>query len=118
MDRSAPPLTSNWAALAYHFRRMSKGRWWVVVLVAAVVYLGVAGFVIFTTQSGSGAKADAPSDQPILASGHAEGLPFRGVALPVQRIDNLMDYGRSVDKIAALGADTIEFVVDSRQENG
>jgi len=99
---------------------MSKGRWWVVILVAGVVYLGVAGCVIFTTQAGTGAHTagDGSSDQPILASGHAEGLPFRGVAMQVQRIDDMMDYGRSVDKIAALGADTIEFVVDAKQENG
>ena len=97
---------------------MIKGRWWVVVLVAGVVYLGVAGCVIFTSQPDSGARADAPSNQPILASGRVDGLPFRGIAMQVQRIDDMMDYGRSVDKIAALGADTIEFVVDAKQENG
>ena len=57
--------------------------------------------------------------EPIIAPlGKLEGLPYRGVAMQVQRIDNVMDYGKSIDKIAELGADTILFVVDSKQENG
>src|SRR5204863_3540828 len=51
------------------------------------------------------------------ASASLEGLPFRGVVLQVQRIDAPDVYYKAVDDIAGLGADTIEIVVDSKQEN-
>lgn len=45
-------------------------------------------------------------------------LPFRGVALQVQRVDWIDRYEKNIDQIAAVGADTILLVVDARQENG
>src|SRR5207244_9685950 len=47
------------------------------------------------------------------------GLPFRGVAMQLQRVD-FMDgeYQKSIDEIVEVGADTVLFVVDSRMENG
>ena len=46
------------------------------------------------------------------------GLPFCGVAMQIQRIDLISEYEKSIDEIAALGADTVSIVVDARQENG
>ena len=98
-----------------------KGRWWIVPLAAAVVYLGVMGCVIWPTSEAAAHKPlekAGPPEAPIRPIEPPKGLPYRGVAMQVQRIDNMMDYGRSVDKVADLGADTILFVVDSKQENG
>lgn len=98
-----------------------KGRWWIIVGVAGLAYLGIMGCVMWPTQAtaahSSGVNA-LDNEPPIRPTGKLEGLPYRGVAMQVQRIDNVMDYGRSIDKIAALGADTVLFVVDSKQENG
>lgn len=97
-----------------------KMRWWMVVVLAVGVYLAVAGCVMLSTGSPSAEKTapEANDEQPILANQRVEGLPYRGFAMQVQRIDDMMDYGRCVDKIAAIGSDTVEFVVDSKQENG
>ena len=95
-----------------------------VVAVAAVVYVAAAGCVLLTADTppagSQGRSASEPADgqQPAPVKAQVEGLPFRGFAMQVQRIDNVMDYGRSVDKIAEMGLDTILFVVDSKQENG
>lgn len=51
-------------------------------------------------------------------SNKLEGLPFRGIVLQVQRIDSPEVYQKAVDDIAGTGADTVEIVVDSKQENG
>ena len=94
-----------------------KGRVWFVVAVAT--YLGVMGCVIWPSNPPAGkAPVDLNSDSDVRPIAKLEGLPYRGIAMQVQRIDNLMDYGRCVDKIAEIGADTILFVVDSKQENG
>lgn len=97
-----------------------KGRWWMILVAAGATYLGVMGCVIWPADEGRGASPSTEVERvaPIRPAGKLEELPYRGVAMQVQRIDNLMDYGRSVDKIADLGADTILFVVDSKQENG
>jgi hypothetical protein len=103
---------------------MLKSRWWIIVAVAGAVYLVVAGCVLLTADTppagSQGRSASEPADAgPVAAAkGKVEGLPFRGFAMQVQRIDDVLDYGRSVDKIAAMGLDTILFVVDSKQENG
>jgi hypothetical protein len=101
---------------------MPKSRWWILVAVAFAVYFAVAGCVIFSSDSPPSADhssgQSAAGDQPVVPMGKVEGLPYRGFAIQVQRIDDVMDYGRSVDKIAAMGLDTIFFVVDSKQENG
>ena len=98
-----------------------KRRWWIIVAVAVLAYAGIVGCVMWPSQAtaahqGSGSGPD--DETPIRPTGKLEGLPYRGIAMQVQRIDNVMDYGRSLDKIAALGADTVLFVVDSKQENG
>jgi hypothetical protein len=96
-----------------------KGRWWIVVVVAGLAYLGVMGCVMWPSRATAAkSSSDDSAIDPIRPTGKLEGLPYRGIAMQVQRIDNVMDYGRSLDKIAALGADTVLFVVDSKQENG
>jgi hypothetical protein len=57
--------------------------------------------------------APRPADRPRLS-----GLPYRGVAMQVQRIDLIDQYEKSIDEIADVGADTVSIVVDARQENG
>jgi len=100
---------------------MTKGRWWIFVAVAGAVYLAVAGCVIFSADSpAAGHLITGGGDddkQPILAAGKMEGLPYRGFAMQVQRIDNVMDYGRSVDKIAEMGLDTILFSIEVLYES-
>jgi hypothetical protein len=46
------------------------------------------------------------------------GLPYRGVAMQIQRVDWIPQYEKSMDEIAEDGADTVLLVIDSRQENG
>lgn len=46
------------------------------------------------------------------------GLPFRSITMQLQRTDWLDKYEHSIDEIAALGADTVKFVVDPRMEHG
>ena len=38
--------------------------------------------------------------------------------MQIQRVDWIDKYKKSIDEIAAIGADTVKFVVDARQENG
>ena len=52
------------------------------------------------------------------ASTMPDGMPYRAVGMQIQRVDWMDKYKHSVDEIAALGADTVKFVVDARQENG
>jgi len=47
-----------------------------------------------------------------------DGLPYRSVGMQIQRVDWIDRYKQSMDEIAAVGADTVLLVVDSRQENG
>ena len=97
-----------------------KGRVWLVA--AAVAYVAVMGCVMWPGETSVGHPGDAALDSngaaPLPAPVKLTGLPYRGVAMQLQRIDNVADYSRSVDQIAALGADTVLFTVDSKQENG
>lgn len=94
-----------------------------VLIASACLWLLLVGCVL--TQRSS------ESLEPITAStGSAEPVehqvsprvtidrPFRAVGLQVQRMDWMEEYKRSIDEIAALGADTVKLVVDARQENG
>src|SRR5437762_9350224 len=46
------------------------------------------------------------------------GLPFCGAGMQIQRVDWLDKYKKSMDEIAAIGADSVLLVVDMRMENG
>jgi hypothetical protein len=46
------------------------------------------------------------------------GLPFRSGTMQLQRTDWIERYEHSIDEVAAIGADTVMFVVDPRMEHG
>jgi hypothetical protein len=97
------------------------GRW--VVGVAVVVYLAIAGAALLSGR-GSDAVAAAESAAPTASPGSPgptislAGLPYRGAGMQIQRVDWMDKYKASVDEMAAIGLDTVSFVVDSRMENG
>ncbi len=93
-----------------------------IVLVAVFAYLAIFGCVAWS-------GADAPTvptavvENAPMPSEHSsqmllKALPFRSVAMQVQRVDWIDKYKKSIDEIAAVGADTVLLVVDARQENG
>lgn len=45
-------------------------------------------------------------------------MPYRGVAIQIQRVDWIDKYKQCIDDAAALGADTVSLVIDTRMENG
>lgn len=68
-------------------------------------------------------EEDAQSDPelapvPLGRRPRPTGLPYCGVAMQIQRIDLIDEYEKSIDQVAAIGADTVSIVVDARQENG
>lgn len=105
-----------------------------VIFVALATYLAVVGCVVWPGSSAVRGTNDAPdaeggaeagslsipvTPRPSLADRpKLTGLPYRGVAMQLQRIDLIDEYKKGIDEIAALGADTVSIVVDSRQENG
>lgn len=60
-------------------------------------------------------EASAPTGSAYAPVGGAG--PYRSVTMQLQRPDWLEKYQKSVDEIAALGADTVMFVVDARMEH-
>ena len=93
---------------------------------AVVVYLVVLGCVMFPSdapakklstdspQAGSAAGGSG-SGAPTRMSGS---LPYKGAAIQIQRVDWIDKYKKCIDEIAAVGCDTVSFVVDTRMENG
>src|SRR5262245_10626130 len=69
----------------------------------------------FDNPSIPGGMRDALKARP----GHVslEGLPYRCAGMQIQRVDWMDKYKQSIDEIATVGADTVKFVVDARQEN-
>jgi hypothetical protein len=121
------------------------GRW--VIIAAVATYLAVVGCVVwspeqpanFAEETSMAREHPAPTSLPGPAYPTATspllnasvpgaprsserprpaGLPYRGVAMQVQRIDLIDQYEKSIDEIAEIGADTVSIVVDARQENG
>lgn len=97
---------------------MKGGLWWLCA--AAAVYLVALGCAVSQPDgslpirdTGSG-LIDADNGKPSTA--RYEGLPFRGMTLPVQHVEDPKPYFDCIDTAVSLGADTIELVVDSRQE--
>ena len=94
-----------------------------LVITAVAVYLAILGCVIFPSQTtgktpngvtvgAAGPFRHMTTNQPLT------GLPYKGVAVQIQRVDWLDEYKKCLDEIAAAGADTVLFTVDARQENG
>jgi hypothetical protein len=94
-----------------------------IVIVSVIVYLTAIGCVVWPGNHTAGAGQEDHSGVETTAPGESvpartTGMPYRGVAMQVQRIDRLSDYSKSIDEIAATGADTVEFILDNYQENG
>lgn len=91
----------------------------IVVLAGVMVYLVVAGCALYAKRNETAARIerDAALDAPTTRVAR-DGLPYRCVGMQIQRVDWMDKYKQSIDEIAAVGADTVKFVVDSRQENG
>src|SRR5947207_2396660 len=90
-----------------------------IVWVAVAVYLVVLGCVLVPTQSGAKDPARRSRDlSPVASNVPLEGLPYCGVTMQLQRTDWIDKYEKSIDEIAAIGADTVQLVVDPRMENG
>lgn len=93
-----------------------------VIITAIVAYVGVTlGCMLSTSAQPASPNMFVPErarSTPQAAS-RLPGLPFRGVAMQLQRVDWIeTEYRKSLDEIAALGADTVLFVVDAHMENG
>src|SRR5258706_5543422 len=79
-----------------------------LIIAAATVYLAVLGCVIFPSQS----TGNTPPLLDAVRHAPLTGLPYKGIALQIQRVDWVDEYKKSIDEIAAVGADTVELVVD------
>ncbi len=104
------------AALNKEPRPMRSG----LIIAAAAVYLAVLGCVLFPNSSDgkSPLSTEARPFRDAVSGVPLTGLPYRGVAMQLQRVDWIDEYKKSIDEIANLGADTVMFVLDARQENG
>ena len=91
-----------------------------LIVTAVVVYLAVLGCVIFPARI-SGETPNGSDSRPFRAvntGAPLTGLPYRGIAMLLERTDWTEEYKKSIDEIAGTGADTVMFVIDARQENG
>ncbi len=119
----APPrkMTPGWRGTAGRNRSrcMSvRGASMLVVLLAVGTYVTVAGIGCMDSAAHGGpAPATAGGNRPF-ATTRTAGLPLRGVAMQIQRVDWIDKYEQSCDEIADDGADTVLLVVEGRQENG
>jgi hypothetical protein len=94
-----------------------------IAIVAVLLYAAVVGCVMTSSESSGSAAAGAGGGKSSAAS-PVSGLvkianqrPFCGVAMRLQRVDWVEEYKKTIDDIAADGADTVSLVVDARQEN-
>lgn len=88
----------------------------VIVVVAVGVYLFAAGCAIVQSTpapSAPVARIGPPTTKLVFA-----GKPMRAIGMQLQRVDWMDRYKQSIDEISYVGADTVKFVVDARQENG
>jgi hypothetical protein len=88
-----------------------------IVIIAALVYCGVVGCVMWSGTP-SVEQASVAQSEPVTGLVPIQDLrPYRGVAIQLQRVDWVSEYEKTIDDAANDGADTISLVVDSRQEN-
>jgi hypothetical protein len=93
-----------------------KGR--ILIGVALATYLAVVGCVVWPSGSAAVRTGDGQeSADAHLPRAKLEGLPLRGVAVQLQDVHQMEPYLKALDEIAAVGADTVEFVVSARMEN-
>ena len=82
-----------------------------------LVFAVVVGCALWP--SGATAQKTAPGvTLPTTGPTDLSGFPYRGIAIQVQRTDWIDKYKQSIDEAAAIGADTISLVLDTRMENG
>jgi hypothetical protein len=93
-----------------------------IVVVAVLLYAVVVGCVMTSSESTGSAAAGGGGKGG--NGGPVSGLvkianqrPFCGIAMQLQRVDWVEEYKKTIDDIAADGADTVSLVVDARQEN-
>ncbi|MFT3789390.1 MAG: hypothetical protein QM770_24955 [Tepidisphaeraceae bacterium] len=87
-----------------------------LVLAAVGVYLTAFGCSLLRST-----PAPVSRNHPTTTLPHGvkfDAKPIRAIGMQIQRVDWMDKYKKSIDEIAAVGADTVKFVVDSRQENG
>jgi hypothetical protein len=92
------------------------GRW--IVVGALASYALVVGCVMLTGNGSASGGADGTAAGHYRSTTVPAGLPYRGIAMQIQRVDWIDQYEKSIDEIADVGADTVLLVIDSRQENG
>ncbi len=91
-----------------------------IVVMAIVCYLAVVGCVLAPggkLDGSSWAKAEPPARNASRVPLNPADIPYRGVAIQLQRVDWMEKYKQCIDEVVAVGADTVSLVVDSRQEN-
>ena len=89
-----------------------------LILSAVALYIVVVGCVILPAGEKTRSSTHSASTVGYVGSREAlKGLPLCGVTMQIQRTDWIDKYEQNIDEIAALGADTVQFVVDPRQEN-
>src|SRR3954453_19869175 len=91
-----------------------------LIITAVVVYLAVLGCVIFPARLAGEPPngSDARPFRAVNTGAPLTGLPYRGIAMLLERTGWTDEYKKSIDEIAGTGADTVMFVIDARQENG
>jgi len=94
-----------------------------IAIVAVLLYAVVVGCVMTSSES-AGNAASSGAEGKSAAVAPVSGLvkvanqrPFCGIAMQLQRVDWVEEYKKTIDDIAAVGADTVSLVVDARQEN-
>ena len=90
----------------------------IVVIAAVLLYVVLAGCSLFAGKAEAETAKSSSATHALQSSVAREGLPYRCIGMQIQRVDWMDKYKQSLDEIAAVGADTVKFVVDSRQENG
>ena len=88
----------------------------IAIFSAVAVYVLVVGCILAGEKSGSSTH-NATTVGYIGNGQPLKGLPLVSVTMQIQRTDWIDKYEQNIDEIAALGADTVQFVVDPRQEN-
>jgi hypothetical protein len=91
----------------------------VLIFSAVAAYIVVLGCVLLPAgQKTSLAASRSAGSGYTGAHEPLKGLPLCSVTMQLQRTDWIDRYEKNIDEIASLGADTVQFVVDPRQENG
>lgn len=89
-----------------------------LIIAALAAYVLVLGSVMWPRRTSAQPEPAATAAQPAPATlAHLrEGLPICAIGMQIQRTDWIDRYKQSIDEIAAVGADAVKFVVDTRME--